>query len=74
MAPDCAAFPLLEDEAAVEDRDDLAKLLMADMPAAERDHFVDVIRQAGEEELAYARRHDPDPIDLRKSGDVTPQS
>jgi hypothetical protein len=51
----------------VEDRNDLAEVLMADMPEAERKHFVDVIRQAGEDELTHARRHDPDPIDLRKS-------
>jgi hypothetical protein len=67
MAPDCAAFPLLSRGAAVEDRNDLAELLMADMPDAEREHFVNVIRQAGQDELTHARRHDPDPINLRKS-------
>ena len=42
----------------MEDRNDLAESLMADMEPVERDHYIEIIRQRGEAELAQVRRRD----------------
>jgi hypothetical protein len=44
----------------MEERDDLAQHLMADMPDEEREHFEEVLREADEAELTHARRNDPE--------------
>ena len=46
----------------MEDRNDLAEYLMADLPPAEREHFEEVLREADEADLAHARRNDPNEL------------